>query len=61
MPSCNGGDRGSKFAPDRKESGLALGLTREKPIKKTELNDKLDVKHKLGKRTKRATRGRESD
>ena len=44
-----------------RNSRLVLGLTGEKPIKKTEFNDKLDVKHKLDKRTKRATGGLEPD
>jgi hypothetical protein len=61
MPSCNGRDRGSKFAPDRNVSRLVLGLARKKPNNKTELNGKLDVRYKLGKRTKRAPNGLEPD
>jgi hypothetical protein len=42
-----------------RKSRLAFGLTGKKPTKETELNGKLDVKQKLGKRTERATRGLE--
>jgi hypothetical protein len=60
-PSCNGSDRGSKFAPDRKESRLTLGLMRKRPIKETEFEDKLDVEVKLNKRTEETAERLEPD
>jgi hypothetical protein len=56
--SGNAGDRGSKFAPDRKEKQTSLGSYTDEPMtEKPKRRHKLDVKRKPDKWSQWTTYG----